>query len=205
MLVETVGVGQAEVDVVRAVDTVAVVVIPGMGDAVQTVKAGLLEIADVFVLNKADREGAERAHGDLLFLLRSGGDDGDDGDGGEGWTPPVVRTVARTGEGVEELAGALGEHRRWLGSTGALEERRRRRFRMRVEEILRGRVLAAARSGRLEEEIEAAFDGPDGADPYAAADRLLEGLGIFQRKPRRAAAEGPGGAPEHRAGEEAQS
>jgi LAO/AO transport system kinase len=179
--VETVGVGQDEVDVVRSVDTVAVVVIPGMGDEIQAVKAGLLEIADVFVLNKADRDGAERAYDDLMFMLRSAqGDDleGPEGDGPEGgrrtepWTPPVVRTVARTGEGIAELRRALEEHRRWLGRDGRLAARRRQRLGLRVEEVLKRRVLAAAnRADRLEREVDRAL--AEGADPYRAADRLF--------------------------------
>ena len=183
VIVETVGVGQDEVDVVRSVDTVAVVVIPGMGDEIQVVKAGLLEIADVFVLNKADREGAERAYQDLLFMLHSGqpgrpepGEDGDDEDR-PARLPPIVRTVAHRGEGVTELAEALAEHRRWLGQGGHLAERRRRRLALRIEEALKRRVLAAAsRADRLAREVERAERA--GADPYAAADRLLRELGL---------------------------
>lgn len=170
VLVETVGVGQDEVDVVRSVDTVVVVVIPGMGDEVQAVKAGLLEIADVFALNKADREGAARTHEDLRFLLES-----DDAAGAQARTPQVVRTIAHRGEGIEELAGELAEHRRWLESEGRLAARRRRRLALRIEEALKRRVLAAAeRADRLDREVDRA--AREGTDPYRAADRLYREL-----------------------------
>jgi LAO/AO transport system kinase len=179
VVVETVGVGQDEVDVVRSVDTVAVVVIPGMGDDVQAVKAGLLEIADVFVLNKADREGADRAYQDLMFVVHAAEsgepEPGDREVRGEVWTPPVVRTVARTGEGIPELRAALEEHRRWLERAGRLADRRRRRLALRVEEALKRRLLAAAnRSDRLDREIDRAL--AEGTDPYRAADRLFREL-----------------------------
>ncbi len=173
VVVETVGVGQDEVDVVRSVDTVAVVVIPGMGDDVQAAKAGLLEIADVFVLNKADRDGADRTYEELMFVLRTG--ETEDGTDTETWTPPVVRTVARAGEGIGELVEALESHRRWLGEEGRLSARRRRRLGLRVEEVLKRRVLAAAQRGdRLERELDRAL--AEGLDPYRAADRLFREL-----------------------------
>lgn len=181
VIVETVGVGQDEVDVVRSVDTVAVVVIPGMGDDIQAVKAGLLEIADVFVLNKADREGVERAYRNLLFMLETAAETAEArGAVGEeaaaaSWVPPVLRTVASRGDGVPELAEALAEHRRWLERAGRLRVRRRQRLELRVEEALKRRVLAAAnRSDRLGREVDRAI--VEGSDPYRVADRLFEGL-----------------------------
>jgi LAO/AO transport system kinase len=132
VLVETVGVGQDEIDVVRAVDTVAVVVVPGMGDDVQAAKAGLLEIADVLVLNKADREGADRALRDLRTMLELSHEPGEPGGSragapAAGWTVPVVATVAPRDEGVAELAAALEEHRSYLEASGELARRRRER------------------------------------------------------------------------------
>lgn len=200
VIVETVGVGQDEVDVVRSVHTVAVLVVPGLGDDVQTEKAGILEIADVFVLNKADREGAEEAHRDLLAMLRLAGEargaarsgkagavregvrEGEAGEGGVGeqdsgkrWRPPVVRTVATRGEGVAELSAALAAHHAWLVESGEIAGRRRERMRMRVEALLKARVLAAAgRSRDLEREVDAALES--GADPYATAERLFAKL-----------------------------
>jgi len=183
VIVETVGVGQDEVDVVRSVDTVAVVVIPGMGDDIQAVKAGLLEIADVFVLNKADRDGAERTYKDLLFMLETAAEAtgaGEEGAAGAR-TPPVLRTVASRAEGIPELAEALAEHRRWLERAGRLRARRRQRLELRVEEALKRRVLAAAnRSDRLGREVDRAI--VEGSDPYRVADRLFEGLGPSARQ-----------------------
>lgn len=164
VLVETVGVGQDEVDVVRSVDTVAVVVVPGMGDDIQASKAGLLEIADVFVLNKADRDGADRTEKDLRFMLELAGP--------AGWVPPVVRTVATRGEGIEELAAALAAHRAWLAEGDRLAERRRRRLELRIEQLLKARVLAAA--GRADGIARQALAADrERTDPYRAAERLF--------------------------------
>jgi LAO/AO transport system kinase len=172
ILVETVGVGQDEVDVVASVDTVVVVVIPGMGDEIQAAKAGVLEIADVFAVNKADRDGAQRVVSDLHLMLHLGEpEEGADGDH-ERWTPPVLRTVASTGDGVPELAEALARHRRHLEETGEIDERRRRRLARRMEEIVRARLLERARSGGFDEAVASAHAA--GLDPYTAADNLLE-------------------------------
>ena len=127
VIVETVGVGQAEVDVAAATDTTLVVVSPGWGDAVQVAKAGILEIADVFVVNKADREGADTAVRDLQQMLRMGPE--------LEWTPPVVKTAATSSEGVEELWDAIGEHRAHLEATNSLERRRRERLLHEVETL----------------------------------------------------------------------
>ncbi len=125
VIVETVGVGQAEVDVAAATDTTLVVVSPGWGDAVQVAKAGILEVADVFVVNKADREGAEAAARDLEQMLRMGPE--------RGWTPPVVRTVAASGEGVDDLWDSIGAHREHLDASNGLERLRRDRLLREVE------------------------------------------------------------------------
>jgi GTPase len=168
ILVETVGVGQDEVDVVRSVDTVVLVTVPGLGDDVQAAKAGLLEVADVLVLNKADREGAERARRDLEEMLSLGA--------GGGWRPPIVATVATTGEGIAELAAAVERHRDWLEASGQLAVRRRDRLRLRVERILTERLLAAAEgSAAIEREVSRA--AAEGVDPYRAAARLGAELG----------------------------
>jgi len=168
VLVETVGVGQDEVDVVRSVDTVVVVVVPGMGDDIQANKAGLLEIADVFVLNKADREGVDRTEKDLRFMLELAGEVG----GPEAWVPPVVRTVALRDEGIDELARALDAHRSWLARGERLAERRRRRLELRIEQLLKARVLAAV--GRAEGIARQALEADrDRTDPYQAAERLF--------------------------------
>jgi LAO/AO transport system kinase len=168
ILVETVGVGQVEVEVAAATDTTVVVVTPGWGDSVQANKAGLLEIADVFVVNKADRPGAEDAERDLLQMLELGAH--------QAWTPPIVRTVASDGEGVDALWDAVGRHRAYLEESGQLAHRRRHRLRDEVRAIVVAR-LAAQIDARI-----ASDDGFDALlarvdsrelDPYAAAAVLL--------------------------------
>ncbi len=119
VLVETVGVGQVEVDIVRTVDTCVVVLVPGMGDAVQTFKAGILEIADLFVINKSDREGADLVHKDLRLLI-SLGDYKDNK-----WTPTITKTVATTGGGTDELVDTVKKHQDWLDSSKEGIERKK--------------------------------------------------------------------------------
>ena len=167
VLVETVGTGQAEVDVVSACDSVVVVAVPGTGDAIQTLKAGVMEIADLFVVNKADRPDASRLVADLemaVRLLPAGG-----------WRPPVLATVATTGEGIDAVLAALGAHRRHLEQTGALQARRRARWQREILRIAEGRVRARLLqdAGPLLEELAAHVAAGD-LDPYAAADRLLQ-------------------------------
>jgi len=165
ILVETVGVGQDEVDVVRTVDTVIVVTVPGLGDDIQAIKAGILEIADLFVINKADRDGAERAVRDLEMMLALAGEH-------PAWLPPILRTVASRGEGIAELLAAVLRHRDYLESSGALRERRLGQLRLRVETLLKERVLAAARSeAGLDATVAAGFAA--GEDPYSLANRLF--------------------------------
>jgi LAO/AO transport system kinase len=167
VLVETVGVGQDEVDVVRSVDTVLVVTVPGLGDDIQAIKAGLMEIADVFVINKADREGVRRTRRDLETMLSLA-------ETRAGWRPPIVETVAARGEGVDEVLERTEAHRAHLVETGGLAERRRQVLRLRVEAILKERVLAAAdETLGVEHEIERGLEQRH--DPYRVADRLFEG------------------------------
>jgi LAO/AO transport system kinase len=168
VMVETVGVGQAEVDVAAATDTTLVVVSPGWGDAVQVAKAGILEIADVFVVNKSDREGADAAARDLVQMIRMGSP--------PEWTPPVVRTSAQRSEGIDELWEAMDRHRAHLEETGHLEQKRRGRLLREVEglagERLRGGVRdELARDPELADEVAART-----TDPYRAADILIERL-----------------------------
>ncbi|MCB0310526.1 MAG: methylmalonyl Co-A mutase-associated GTPase MeaB, partial [Bdellovibrionales bacterium] len=119
ILVETVGVGQAEVDIVRTANTCLVVLVPGMGDSVQSIKAGILEIADIFVINKADREGADLLQKDLRMLLSL------EPHSETSWLPKISRTVAVKGEGIVELRAAIEEHGNWLNSTAQGEARRK--------------------------------------------------------------------------------
>jgi len=171
ILVETVGVGQDEVDVVSSVDTVLVVAVPGLGDDIQAIKAGIFEIADVFVLNKADREGADRTYRDLATMLSLAA--------ALDWTPPIVRTVALRGEGIAALVAEIERHRGWMEEEGRLAGRRREQLRLRVEGILKERVLAAARDeAGLDNELERAF--AEHVDPYRVADALFRGVARAQ-------------------------
>lgn len=166
IVVETVGVGQVEVEVAGAADTTVVVVNPGWGDAVQANKAGLLEIADLFVINKADRPGAKEARRDLDRML--------DLAARSGWRPPIVDTVAATGSGVDELWEAIVRHRAHLEADGALEARRRSRVAGEITEIVaallreRARAHAGAELDRLAAQV-----ADRSIDPWTAAERLL--------------------------------
>ncbi|MFL6184186.1 MAG: methylmalonyl Co-A mutase-associated GTPase MeaB [Actinomycetes bacterium] len=170
VLVETVGVGQAEVEVAGLADTTLVALAPGFGDAVQVAKAGILEVADVFVVNKADRDGAEVVARDLRQMLHLGE--------ARPWQVPVVLTVAERGDGVDELVGAIAAHRDHLASGGELERRRRRRAGREVEEIaladLRAELGELGRGEALDTLAEQVAVGKLG--PYSAADQLLAGV-----------------------------
>jgi len=171
VLIETVGVGQVEVDVAGAADTTVVVVNPGWGDSVQANKAGLMEIADVFVVNKADRDGARQTSHDIEAML-----DLTKGHGAPGeWRPPVVLTTGTTGSGADDLWAAIGAHREHLDATGDLARRRQARLRdelaLVVEQRLRARaeaLLDAADRAQIEAAIEAGT-----LDPWSAADQVL--------------------------------
>jgi LAO/AO transport system kinase len=170
VLVETVGVGQSEVEVAGLADTTLVLVAPGMGDAIQAAKAGILEIGDVYVVNKADREGADTVRRDLRTMLALA-------DRGEhDWKPPIVQTVAHTGQGVEDLVARIEAHRSWMESTGELGRRRVRRARDEIEAIavtaLRARWGDVHQRTELDDLADQVVAGK--SDPYAAADSLLE-------------------------------
>lgn len=177
VLVETVGVGQDEVDVVRTVDTVIVVTLPGLGDDIQAIKAGLMEIADLFVINKADREGADRTRRQLDLVVETAEHD-------EGaWVPPILKTVASLGEGVEEVLEATERHREWLQESGQLEARRRGQLRLRVEAVLKERVLAEAEALMgLDAVLDRAFR--ERRDPYATAEGIFTEV-VERRKEER--------------------
>ena len=173
VLVETVGVGQAEVEVASLADSTLVLVAPGMGDAIQAAKAGILEVADVFVVNKADRDGADQAARDLRHMLSLG-----ERRTADEWTPPVVKTVAARGEGIDDVVAALDKHHDWLVASGRLDAKRRVRAADEIEAIavttLRER-MGDLRGGSLLDELAGRVVGGD-LDPYAAADTLLAGL-----------------------------
>lgn len=170
VVIETVGVGQSEVEVAGLADTTVVVLAPGLGDGVQAAKAGILEVADVLVVNKADRDGAGQVVRDLTAMLRLAGPATD----ARRWVPPVVRTVAHRAEGIDDLVAVLGEHTRWLASTGRLAERRRHQARDEIEALAGVAMLRRARErlGRsaLDDLADQVVAGR--LDPYTAADRL---------------------------------
>jgi LAO/AO transport system kinase len=173
ILVETVGVGQSEVEVAGLADTTVVLLAPGMGDAIQAAKAGILEVGDVYVVNKADRDGADSAVRELRHMLTLG-ERRQPGD----WRPPILRTVASRGEGMDEVVEALDKHRTWLEETGNLRASRKRRAADEIEAIaltsLRER-MGDLRSGRgLDELADRVVAGE--LDPYAAADALVTGV-----------------------------
>jgi LAO/AO transport system kinase len=173
VLVETVGVGQSEVEIAAQADTSVVLLAPGMGDGIQAAKAGILEIGDVYVVNKADRDGADATARELNHMLGLG-----EARGPGDWRPPIVKTVAFRGEGVDEVVEALEKHRAWMEERGVLAERRLRRAAGEVETIavtaLRERIgdlHGDRRLGALAERIVAGD-----LDPYRAADELVAGI-----------------------------
>ncbi len=196
IIIETVGAGQNEVDIVRTADTVAVLVPPGSGDTVQTLKAGILEIADVFVVNKADREGSDRTvkelremvgeipaaptghHGaDELFSDAEEDKHDEDTDEEGGWTPPVIETVAKTGEGVEEFMKKVENHGSWLAESGEIEENARERYAAEIRTLLRQDTASLLReeieeSGSIDEYAELVLKKE--TDPYAVVKEILE-------------------------------
>jgi LAO/AO transport system kinase len=211
ILIETVGVGQSELDVARTADTSLVVLVPESGDSIQTLKAGLMEIADVFVVNKADRPGADRLRNEIEVMLgmRSGATmrnvpahHGVDlsannirkqvraasaAEDAEFWMPPVLRSVAVKDEGTEELVEALDRHFRYLETSGTLQQRRRTRLRERVVEVVEDKVRRrlwtdAATNQWLEDRLPELESGS--ATPFAIADDLLaRSADLLTKKP----------------------
>ncbi|HEY3010884.1 MAG TPA: methylmalonyl Co-A mutase-associated GTPase MeaB [Micromonosporaceae bacterium] len=174
VLVETVGVGQAEVEVASLADTTLVLLAPGMGDAIQAAKAGILEIADVFVVNKADRDGADATYRDIQGMIGLG-------ERGPGeWRPQVVRAVAVRGEGIDEIVTAIDKHRAWLESQGELRSRREARAAAEVEAIALGTLrdrMGTLRDGTALPALAAKVATGE-LDPYAAASELLDSLDV---------------------------
>ncbi len=169
IFVETVGVGQSEVDIVKAADTTVVVLVPGLGDDIQAIKAGILEIGDVFAINKADRDGAERLKAELEMML-------DLDQAKSAWRPPIKQTVASASQGIEELVDIIDEHAAFLGSSGELARRRTARTRNElialIEEQISRRVLGdITASGKLDAMVAALAERRE--NPYAVAKKLL--------------------------------
>jgi LAO/AO transport system kinase len=173
VFIETVGVGQVEVDVAGAADSTVVVVNPGWGDSIQASKAGLLEIADIFVINKADRAGAAETRRDLENMLDMSSSMGE-------WRPPIVDTVASTGDGIDELWSVVGDHRAYMERSGQLAERRRHRLLDELSEVLLRRVELEVRQleggEAYQRARQAVLSGE--VDPYTAADELLATLSL---------------------------
>ncbi|HEX8971664.1 methylmalonyl Co-A mutase-associated GTPase MeaB [Oryzihumus sp.] len=173
VLVETVGVGQSEVEVAGLADTTIVLLAPGMGDGIQAAKAGILEIGDLFVVNKADREGADATVRDIRHMISLG-----DRTEPNLWRPPVVKTVAAQGEGVDEVMESIDKHFAWMESTGVLRERRVRRAGDEIEAIalqaLRQRMGDLRHGNGVDELAAQVVDGT--TDPYAAADQVVAAL-----------------------------
>jgi LAO/AO transport system ATPase len=174
VLVETVGVGQAEVEIASLADTTIVLMAPGMGDGIQAAKAGILEIADIFVVNKADRDGADQVARDLRYMQSLGGRHSEAG----AWRPPIVKTVAAKGDGIDKVVEAIEKHRDWMERHGVLVERRQARAASEIEAIAVGEVrlrfAAVHGSAALGAAAERVVAGD--TDPYTAADELVASL-----------------------------
>jgi LAO/AO transport system kinase len=172
ILIETVGVGQDEIDIVRLADITVVVLVPGMGDDVQSIKAGILEIADIFVVNKCDREGADRVEKELKAMQSFASSHGS-------WVAPVVRTVASTGQGIDALVAAMNDFTAWLGRDGHLRERREQQWRERLIEMVRTELLRGLQAHGMKAE-----DLVDHArritarqeDPFATAAEMVKAI-----------------------------
>jgi LAO/AO transport system kinase len=172
VLVETVGVGQSEVEVAGMADTTLVLLAPGMGDGIQAAKAGILEVGDIYVVNKADRDGVQNVTRDLRSMLALA-------ERPEGaWSPPILKTVASRNEGVAEVVVAIDDRLEWMRANGVLTERRRSRARDEIEAIamtaLRSRFADLHGDARLDV-LAAKVAGGD-TDPYTAADELIAAL-----------------------------
>lgn len=175
ILVETVGAGQAEVDIVRYAHTSIVITMPGSGDEIQAIKSGIMEIGDIFCVNKADREGAARALAELRMMVDTSGHFGE----GE-WKPPVIPTVALTGQGSVELVDALQSHRAYLEAAGLLDQKVRERARAELLEIINRRVARAVlatvdEEGPMSGLVER-IAGTRELDPHTAARLVIEHL-----------------------------
>jgi LAO/AO transport system kinase len=174
VLIETVGVGQDEVDIVRLADCVLVVMVPGLGDDIQNMKAGLMEIGDIFVLNKADRQGADRLEQELLAMLSLVMPR-------DGWHPPVVRTVATESKGIDTLAEAIGKFRQHFESSGERQRKHIEHWKKRLLELLESRVLEKVLGGADGErrlEALASEVAQRKKDPFAAVKEILAASGL---------------------------
>ena len=201
IIVETVGAGQNEIEIVKTADTVAVLVPPGSGDDVQMLKAGILEIADVFVVNKADMDGADRTVMELREMINMrdaspmaghhgagasiGGVESERDE--EGWEPPIVETVAKTGDGVDEFLETIAEHVEWLAESGELETQARKRYTAEIKTLLREDTAALLEAeldagGGIEAYVDRVLRRE--TDPYSVADEIVEPIEACVRNRR---------------------
>src|SRR5467141_3685126 len=174
IIIETVGVGQDEIDIVRLADCVVVVLVPGLGDDIQNMKAGLMEIADIFVLNKADREGADRLEQQLSAMLELAPER-------NGWKPPVIRTVATENKGIEELRDAISRFRKHFDQGVERQKKHVEHWKNRLIELLGSRLLERALGGAGGEERLAELAGEVAdrkKDPFAAVNEILKSSGL---------------------------
>ena len=172
VIIETVGVGQDEIDIVRMAHTTVVVMVPGLGDDIQAIKAGILEIADVFVVNKADREGSDRTSRELAMMLEMGNC------GAGEWLPKVLKTEASRGVGIDDLVAEFSEHRKWLFGSGRIHRFLMEKNRTIFAEMLKERLFRAvydrlAASGDLESIVSGM--GTRTVDPYSTVENILHG------------------------------
>jgi LAO/AO transport system kinase len=171
VMIETVGVGQDEVDIVRVADITVVILVPGMGDDVQTIKAGIMEIADIFVINKSDHHGAERVEREIRALqsLAAGDDD---------WTPPIVKTIATSGVGVQELVDTIKNHETYLQTKDRLRRRRALNWEARLVEMLRDTLLDKARAALSDGDLSrlAGDIAEHKRDPYSVVEEIVGGI-----------------------------
>ena len=172
VMIETVGVGQDEVDIVRVADITVVILVPGMGDDVQSIKAGIMEIADIFVINKSDHEGAERVEREIRALqslaIRS-----------DNWTPPIVKTVATEGNGITELASAISDYESYLQKQGLMLHHRMQNWETRLLDMLRDTLLEKARAAISNGDLSrmAAEIAEHKRDPYSVVEEIAGKLG----------------------------
>ncbi len=176
IIIETVGVGQDEIDVIKIVDTTILVLVPGMGDVIQSMKAGVMEIADIFVINKADHPGAEQLETEIKIRL-----DQDKHAKGVTWIPPVIKTVAVEGKGIDKLAEAIEKHRKFLEETGELELKRKKRVKEEILSLVENTLIRILQEKFVSKEsfdtvVEEIISGNN--DPYTTAKELLRRIGV---------------------------
>ena len=172
VMIETVGVGQDEIDVVRVADITIVILVPGMGDDVQTIKAGIMEVADIFVINKSDREGAERVEREIRALQSLAARS-------DSWTPPIVKTIASEGGGIAELAKAIGDYEAYLKKENLLLQRNVEHWQVRLIEMLRDTLMERVRAqvGNKDLARYANEIAHHQRDPYTLVEEIVAGMG----------------------------